>query len=98
MFYDDTGDPDGVFGYQDRYDEYRRMESGVSGLFRTTLNFWHMARDFSAEPTLNEDFIKADPTVRVYAEQTQDPMWVMVNHSIQARRLLPAVARPAGLY
>lgn len=88
-----TNQRDGVFGYQDRYDEYRRMESSVHGLFQTTLNFWHMARDFSSQPTLNGDFVKATPTVRVYAEQTQDPMWVMVNHSVQARRLLPNVGK-----
>lgn len=89
--YTASANPTGVFGYQDRYDEYRRQESTVHGLFRTTLKFWHMAREFSAEPVLNGDFVKANPTVRVYAEQTQDPMWVMVNHSIQARRLLPKV-------
>lgn len=84
---------DGTFGYQDRYDEYRRTESGVAGLFRTTLNFWHMARDFSSQPTLNAAFVTSTPTVRVYAEQTQDPLWCMVNHSIQARRLLPSVGK-----
>lgn len=81
--------PDGVFGYQDRYDEYRRTESSVSGEFRTTdLDFWHMARIFGASPTLNGDFVKSNPTKRINAVQNKDTLWLMVNHSIQARRML----------
>lgn len=80
--------PDGVFGYQDRYDEYRRMESRVSGEFRDTLDFWHMARIFSSPPTLNGSFVRMNPTKRINAVQTEDVLWCMVNHSIQARRQL----------
>lgn len=80
--------PDGVFGYQDRYDEYRRTPSGVSGQFRTTLNDWHFARQFSAQPVLNSDFVQSNPTNRPFADQTPgaDHLWIMANHSIQARR------------
>lgn len=80
---------DNVFGYQDRYDEYRRSESGVSGEFRdTTLDFWHMARKFASVPTLNGSFVSSNPTKRVNAVQTNDVLWIMAHHSIQARRLL----------
>lgn len=80
---------DATFGYQDRYDEYRRAESGVSGEFRTSLlNFWHMARDFSSAPALNGDFVKANPTNRIYPISSQDGLWIMASHSIQARRML----------
>lgn len=80
---------DGVFGYQDRYDEYRRIESRVSAdMSDTTLNFWHMARDFSSEPTLNNTFVECNPTKRIHAVQTNDVVWAMVNHSIQARRMM----------
>lgn len=81
--------PNGVFGYQDRYDEYRRMESTIGGEFRTTdLDFWHMARIFTSNPALNADFVKSNPTKRINAVQTNDVLWVMANHSIQARRML----------
>lgn len=81
--------PDGVFGYQDRYDDYRRIESSVSGQFRTTeLDFWHMARIFGSTPALNADFVKANPTKRINAVQTEDVLWMMTSHSIQARRKL----------
>jgi hypothetical protein len=80
--------PDGIFGYQDRYDEYRRTESTIAGEFRTTLDYWHYARIFASQPALNADFVKAVPTKRVNAVQSEDVLWIMANHSIQARRLV----------
>ena len=83
--------PNGVFGYQDRYDEYRRTESSIAGEFRdATLNFWHMARIFASSPALNADFIKCVPTERTFAVPSKDVMYVMVRHNIQARRLVAA--------
>lgn len=78
----------GTFGYQDRYDDYRRIPSGIAGEFRTTLNFWHLARQFSAPPALNQSFVECDPSKRIFAEQTTNPLWCMVNNNIQARRLV----------
>lgn len=80
--------PDGVFGYQDRYDEYRRSESSIAGQFRTTLNFWHYARLFSSDPSLNADFVKSVPTKRVNAVESEDCLWIMANHHMIARRLV----------
>jgi len=84
-----SADPDGTFGYQDRYDEYRRVESTIAGQFRSSLDFWHYARLFGTEPALNAAFVKSDPTERVYAVAgDEDVLWVMCNHSIQARRMV----------
>ena len=81
--------PDGVFGYQDRYDEYRRIPSTVAGEFRTsTLDYWHMARDLGANPALNSAFVTCNPTERTFAVPSQDVIYVMAHHSIQARRLV----------
>lgn len=81
--------PDGTFGYQDRYDEYRRTESSIAGEFRSSLlDYWHMARIFSSDPALNSDFVKCVPTERTFAVPSQDVLYVMANHSIQARRLV----------
>lgn len=77
-----------IFGYQDRYDEYRREESSVSGLFRTTLNNWHLSRDFGSAPSLNSTFVSCVPTQRVFADTSADNLYIMANHSIQARRLV----------
>lgn len=83
--------PDATFGFQDRYDEYRRSESSVSGEFRTTLDYWHMARIFGSSPALNASFVKSNPTKRVNQVQTNDVLWIMANHSVQARRVVTAV-------
>jgi hypothetical protein len=77
-----------TFGFQDRYDEYRREESSVAGLFRTTLNTWHLSREFSSAPALNATFVSCVPSTRVFQDLTADNLYVMANHSIQARRLV----------
>lgn len=84
--------PEGVFGYQDRYDEYRREESSVAGEFRsTTLNYWHFARDFASDPALNSTFVTSTPTERVFASASTDVLYVMAMHSLQGRRLVSKV-------
>jgi len=84
--------PNATFGYQDRYDEYRRSESSISGEFRsTTLDHWHMARIFGSTPALNSDFVSCVPTERIFAVDSTDVLWVMANHSIQARRMVAPV-------
>lgn len=83
-----TGADANIFGYQDRYAEYRHTPSGVSGEFRSLLNFWHMARSFASLPVLNGDFTNCDPGKRNFAVQTNNIAWVMVNHNIQARRVV----------
>lgn len=72
IFADGTANDDIVFGYQERYAEYRYKPSVVSGLFRSdaagTLDAWHLAQDFSAAPTLNAAFIVENaPVDRVIA-------------------------------
>jgi hypothetical protein len=60
-----TGDPvqdNGVFGYQERWAEYRYKPSQITGLMRSTaagtLDGWHFAQNFTSLPTLNETFIQ----------------------------------------
>ena len=92
-------EPDGIFGYQDRYNEYRYTPSSISGEFRSTLDYWHMARLFNGDVALNEDFVQCNPTDRIFAapgtsESPNDTMYCFFNHSIQARRMLPKIANP----
>jgi len=60
------GDDD-VFGYQERYAEYRYKPSVITGEFRSNaaapLDTWHLAQDFAVLPVLNEEFITEDPPV-----------------------------------
>lgn len=94
-----ASNPDGVFGYQDRYNEYRYHESSVAGEFRDTLNYWHMARDISGDFALNGSFVQCTPTDRIFAapgtsEAPNDTLYCFFNHSIQARRLMSKMATP----
>lgn len=62
----DTSD-DSVFGYQERWAEYRYKPSQITGLFRSTttgtLDAWHLAQKFTSLPTLNDSFIRDTPPV-----------------------------------
>lgn len=85
--------PDDVFAYQSRYDEYRGHPSRVAGEFHSTLNHWHLARDIGTPPALNQSFIECNPAKRIFASTGTHGLAITSNHSIQARRLIPKVAR-----
>jgi hypothetical protein len=61
----DTTQDDGVFGYQERWAEYRYYPSRISSLFRSTaagtIDGWHLAQKFTTLPTLNTTFIQDTP-------------------------------------
>ncbi len=88
---------DEVFGYIDRYDEYRFGYSTIAGDFRTTLDYWHMARKFKEVPSLNGDFVRSSPTKRIFAEQTQHELLVMAQNMCRARRILRKRASSGAL-
>ena len=56
-----------VFGYQERWAEYRYYPSRISSLFRSTasgtIDGWHLAQKFTSLPTLNDTFIQDNPPV-----------------------------------
>jgi len=61
-----------VFGYQERYQEYRTRTSMVTGYFNSfqsgTLDYWHLAEKFLSRPVLGSTFIKMNaPVDRVLA-------------------------------
>lgn len=70
------GTAEEVFGYQERFAEYRYKPSRVTGQFRSndtaSLDAWHLAIEFGDTPTLDSDFIQDNPPVdRVIATPTQ---------------------------
>ena len=56
-----------VFGYQERWAEYRYTPNMITGLFRSTaagtIDPWHLAQKFTSLPTLNTTFIQDNPPV-----------------------------------
>nr|AVQ10187.1 putative major capsid protein [Gokushovirinae environmental samples] len=57
-----------VFGYQERWAEYRYRPSQITGIFRSDypgggLDMWHLAQDFGSRPVLNASFIADTPPI-----------------------------------
>lgn len=76
-----TGADDDVFGYQERYGEYRYKPSIITGAFRSnytgTLDAWHLSQEFSSLPTLSDAFITDDPPMsRVLATGASEPDFI----------------------
>jgi hypothetical protein len=64
IYYQNTSADDDVFGYQERYAEYRYKPSRITGLFRpqntASLESWHLSEEFGSLPTLGDAFIQAN--------------------------------------
>lgn len=86
--------PTDTFGYNHRYDEYRYTPSSIAGEFHDDQDGWHFARKHSGDVALNKSFIECNPALRPHADQTGDPLYIMAQHSIQARRILSKWATP----
>ncbi|WNK12402.1 MAG: major capsid protein [Microvirus sp.] len=67
IYCDGSANDDLVFGYQERWAEYRYNPSEITSLFRSTapqtLDAWHLAQNFTGLPTLNSTFIQDTPPV-----------------------------------
>lgn len=86
LYMQGTGADATVFGYQDRYAEYRSQFSSVSAEMRTLLNFWHLGRSFGSLPALNQAFSDCIPSKRIFPVATNDVAWIMASHEMVARR------------
>lgn len=83
--------PDEKFGYQRRYEKYRREPSTIHGTFRdggSGDTVWHQGRLFTSDPLLNGAFVTSDPAARIFQDTTGVQMQVLVKHSLQARRVV----------
>jgi len=66
-----------VFGYQERYAEYRYKPSQITGKMRSaatgSLDVWHLSQDFSTLPVLNNTFIEENPPIDRIVAVTNEP-------------------------
>lgn len=93
-----TTDQD-VFGYQERYAEYRYKPSITTGRFRSnataSLDIWHLAQDFTALPTLNSTFIVENPPIdRVIATPDEPHMLFDSYFNLKCTRPMPTYSVP----
>jgi hypothetical protein len=75
-----TSDDGNVFGYQERFAEYRYKPSIITGAFRsnysTPLDAWHLSQDFGSLPTLGPDFIVENPPMSRIKAVTTEPDFI----------------------
>lgn len=76
IYKDGTANDSNVWGYQERFAEYRYKPSVITGKMRsnatTPLDTWHLAQNFATAPALNSTFIVENPPVaRVIAVNTE---------------------------
>lgn len=97
--YDNT-----VFGYQERWAEYRYTPNEITGLFRSshpnTIDVWHYAEEFGTAPALNDTFIQ-DPSedtlarsLAVGADAAGQQILLDILHRVQATRPMPTYSVP----
>ncbi|MDA9950393.1 hypothetical protein N9D12_01760, partial [Candidatus Pelagibacter sp.] len=94
-----TSDDDNVFGYQERYAEYRYKPSNVTGQMRSnfaqSLDTWHLAQDFGSLPALNATFIEENPPVdRVTAVQNYPNLILDMYFKLKCARPMPTYGVP----
>lgn len=91
---------DAVFGYQERWSEYRYARSEIVGKFNPdvagALSHWHLAEDFASLPTLNSTFIHDQTPMSRVQTVTTEPDFLLdvwINH--KAARPLPVHSIPS---
>lgn len=99
IYTDGTQADQDVFGYQERYAEYRYKPSIVTGLMRSnatgTLDAWHLAQDFETRPLLNSEFIWEEPPIdRVIAVPTEPHFICDFYHKLICARPMPMYGTP----
>jgi hypothetical protein len=88
-----------VFGYQERFAEYRYKPSMITGVMRSTasasLDNWHVAQEFGALPALNGSFIEENPPIdRVVAVPTEPDLLFDAYFDLKCARPMPVYSVP----
>lgn len=92
-----------TFGYQEAWADYRMKPNRVSGLMRSnatgTLDFWHYADNYSAVPTLSQEWMAEGKTeiARTLIEQNEDQFFGAIRVANKTTRCMPLYSVP-GLY
>lgn len=93
-----TGDTD-IWGYQERYAEYRFKPSRITGKFRSSdpqsLDVWHLAQDFGNRPVLGKTFIEDNPPIdRIIAVQSEPHFLYDAHFNYRCARPMPLYGVP----
>ena len=99
IFAQATSADNNVFGYQERFAEYRYKPSMITGKFRSTyaqsLDVWHLSQEFANLPTLNQSFIEENPPIsRVIAVQDEPHFLFDAFFNLNCVRPMPLFSVP----
>lgn len=99
IFAQGTSKDDEVFGYQERYGEYRYKPSMITGKFRSTfaqsLDAWHFSQKFENLPTLSNQFIQDHAPVSRCLAVPSEPHFLMdAAFNLQCVRPMPLFGTP----
>lgn len=94
-----TDEDDKVFGYQERWAEYRYAPGMITGKFRSTdpqsLDIWHLGQDFSGLPKLNRAFIEENAPMERVVAVTDEPHFLFdAFFKVRAARPMPIYSVP----
>jgi hypothetical protein len=99
IFVSGTSTDDEVFGYQERYAEYKYKRSQLTGLFRSdasaSLDAWHLSEDFANTPTLGDTFIKSNTPLDRAIAVPSEPHFIMDAYfNLTSIRPMPVFSPP----
>lgn len=99
VYCDASANDDLVFGYQERYAEYRYNPSRISGLFQSaataSLDPWHLSQEFSSLPSLGQTFIEENPPIDRCIQVDTEPHFIFDSYfHIKAARPIPVFGVP----
>lgn len=88
-----------VFGYQERFAEYRYKQSKITGKFRSTyaqsLDAWHLSQEFLNAPVLGDQFIQDNPPFDRVIAVPDEPHFIMDSYfSLLCARPMPMFGIP----
>jgi hypothetical protein len=104
IYADGSANDEGVFGYQERYAEYRYKPSSVTGRFRsnatTSLESWHYAQEYSALPVLGQSWIQQGKTnVQRTLAVASEPQFIFDSlFKLRCTRPMPVNSVPGGTH
>lgn len=86
---------DGTWGWQDRYEEYRQQLGIIGNDFKDVLDYWTMARNFTALPNLNYSYLHIDDDAveRAFNLTNTDQVWLNVQNNFKAKRIVQRSSR-----
>lgn len=99
IFAQGTSADEDVFGYQERWAEYRYYPSQITGKMRSTdaqtLDSWHLSQNFLDLPTLSPEFIVENPPLDRVISVPSEPHFIFDSYiDCKCARPMPVYSVP----